>query len=313
MKELLIKNYNLNDNIAIMEGESYCSFLFQDKKYYFAPYFRSEDELNDLLLLNAELLEKGIPTSRFIPNIYNQYITKDANNKYILFESPLNISKEYNVLDMIHFANQLQISKKKSVLYRNSWGELWSKKVDYFEYQVTQLGKNKPIILNSFSYYIGLAENAISYVNNTIKNHQISIYESITLQRKRIIFPNIQLNYFNPLNYVIDIEVRDIASYFKALFFEDYDNLWIEVNAYLKRKRLSIFGYQLLYARLLYPSYYFDIYEKVMEGKMEEKELLKVINKVDEYELFLKNIFIEISKYAPIEKIEWIMDKKKES
>ncbi len=309
MINILKENYNLNDAINVLENDSYCSFIFGEKKYYFVPYFRSEDELNDLIEINNELLIKGIPTSRFILNKNNQYITPYLNNKYILFESPLSISKEYNVLDMISFSEQLIINNKKSLLYRNTWAELWSSKIDYFEYQVAQLGKSKPIIVNSFSYYIGLAENAVAYVNNTIKNHKISIYERITLQRKRISFPNIQLNYFNPLNYVIDIEVRDIASYFKSLFFNSNENIWIEINTYLKRKRLSIYGYQLLYARLLYPSYYFDIYEKVMEEKIKEEELLKIINKSSSYEKFLKKIFLEISKYAQIEPINWLLKK----
>ena len=310
MKELLKLNYNLNDSVEVIEDENNCSFFLNEKKYYFAPYFRSEEEINDILSLTDELITKGIPTLRFIPNKNNQYITILEDKKYVLLESTLDVLKEYNVLDMVSFAEQLTVNNKKSVLYRNLWGELWSSKVDYFEYQVAQLGKDKPIILSSFSYYVGLAENAISYVNNTIKNHQISIYEKITLQRKRVAFPNIQLNYFNPLNYVIDIEVRDIASYFKSLFFHSEEDLWIEVNAYLKKKRLSVYGYQLLYARLLYPSYYFDIYEKVMEGKLKEEELLKIINKSSSYELFLKQIFYEISKYATIEPIDWIVNKK---
>ena len=310
MKEHLQKNYNLNEKIEILEQNSYCSFLFNDKKYYFVPYFRSDEELNDLIAMNEELLIKGIPTSRFILNKNNQYISIYQNQKYILLESDLTISKEYNVLDMVSFAEKLVISNKKNVLYRNRWSELWASKIDYFEYQVAQLGKNKPVILNTFSYYVGLAENAITYINNTLKKYQISIYEKITLQRKRIIFPNIQLNYFNPLNYIIDIEVRDIASYFKSLFFNSYDDLWIEVNAYLKRKKLSVFGYQLLYARLLYPSYYFDIYEKVMEDQLDEEALIPIINKSVSYELFLNKMYFEISKYAPIEAIDWIINKK---
>lgn len=310
MKELLRLNYNVSNMIEIVDNENYCSFLFNDKKYYFVPYFRSEEDLNDLVSLNNELAMKKIPTSNFVLNKNNQFITYNENNKYILFETPLNISKEYNVLDMISFSEQLVVSNKKSVLYRNSWGDLWSSKIDYFEYQVAQLGKDKPIILNSFSYYVGLAENAIAYVNNTNKNHQRSVYENITLQRKRINFPNIHLNYFNPLNYVIDIEVRDIASYFKSLFFNSYDELWIEVNAYLKRKHLSIYGYQLLYARLLYPSFYFDVYEKVMEDKISEEELVKFINKANDYEKFLKDMYYAISSYASIEPIDWIVNKK---
>lgn len=310
MKELLRENYNLNNSIEIIDNNNYCSFFFNDKKYYFVPYFRSEDELNDILAINEELFLRKIPTMRIIQNKNGVYIVNFNEKKYILLESNLDISNEYNVLDMIAFSEQLIVSKKQSLLYRNLWGELWSAKVDYFEYQVGQLGKDKHVILNSFSYYVGLAENAISYVNNTLKNHQQSAYENITLQRKRIGFPNIQLNYFNPLNYVIDVEVRDIASYFKSLFFCSETDLWIEVNSYLKRKRLSVYGYQLLYARLLYPSYYFDVYEKVMDGVLKEDELLKIINKSSSYELFLKKMFIEISKYATIEPINWIVNKK---
>lgn len=310
MKEILIQNYNLDLAIDIQENDMFCCFLYQSKKYYFVEYFRSEEEFSDLYALTEELIQKKIPTGKFIINNLNQFLTHKDDKMYVLIEMPINSLKEYNVLEMIEYHDFLKVGSKRSVLYRNSWGSLWSSKIDYFEYQVAQLGKNKPIILNSFSYYVGLAENAISYVNNTIKNHQISIYENITLQRKRISFPNIHLNYFNPLNYVIDVEVRDIASYFKSLFFNSYEDLWIEVNAFLKRRRLSVYGYQLLYARLLFPSYYFDIYEKVMEDKIPEEELLKIINKAEDYEYFLKDIYIAILKYASIEKVDWIVNKK---
>ena len=66
----------------------------------------------------------------------------------------------------------------------------------------------------------------------------------------------------------------------------------------------------MLYARLLYPTYYFDIYEKVIEDLKEESELLDIINKVDEYELFLKEAYFELSRMHKIEQINWIINKK---
>ncbi len=309
MKELLEKFYNVY-NIEIAENTSFSYFVFQEKKYYLVPYVRSEEEFPELFSLNEELLKKGIPTGKFVLNNQNSYITPYNNQKFVLLEMPLNCLLEYNILDMISFADKLIISSKKSILYRNSWADLWSAKADYFEYQIRQLGKDKPIILNSFSYYIGMLENAITYVNNTTKKYQLSVNEHITLQRKRVVFPNTLLNYFNPLNYVIDIEVRDIASYFKSLFFNSYEDLFTEVYAFFKRRKLGIYGYQLLYARLLYPSFYFDIYEKVMEGEIEESALIPIINKTEEYELFLKDMREIISKYAPIERVDWIVNKK---
>ncbi len=310
MIELLNFFYNMNDIKVMEEKKCQTFFLFQERKYLLTEYGRSDSEFEELLSLNQELIQKNLPTSRFVLNNQNSFLSLYKDKKYVLLELVNPIDKEYNVLDMVSFADRIVVSSKKSILIRNRWAELWSSKVDYFEYQIRQLGKDKPIILNSFSYYIGLAENAICYVNNTTKNYQPNINERITLQRKRVAFPNMQMDYFNPLNYVIDIEVRDVASYFKSLFFNSYEDLFIEVNAYLKRKRLGIYGYQLLYARLLYPSFYFDIYEKVMEGEEEESALLPIINKVNDYEYFLKDMYYLLSKYAPIEKVDWIVNKK---
>ena len=64
----------------------------------------------------------------------------------------------------------------------------------------------------------------------------------------------------------------------------------------------------MLYARLLYPSYYFDIYEEVMNKERNEEDLVSIIKKSSAYEIFLKEAYLEITKYAPIEKIDWLIN-----
>ena len=64
----------------------------------------------------------------------------------------------------------------------------------------------------------------------------------------------------------------------------------------------------MLYARLLYPTYYFDVYESVMNKNGDEEQLVNIIKKCDSYEEFLKKTYLEISKYAKIDKIEWIIN-----
>ena len=64
----------------------------------------------------------------------------------------------------------------------------------------------------------------------------------------------------------------------------------------------------MLYARLLYPSYYFDIYEDVMNNDRNEEDLVSIVSKCNSYELFLKEAYLEISKYAPIEKVDWLIN-----
>ena len=132
MIELLKFYYNMHDVRIIEEKEKETSFLFQEQKYLLTEYLRSESEFQDLLSLNQELINKGFPTSIFILNNQNSYFNFYKEKKYVLLKLSVPLDKEYNVLDMIDFANKLVVSSKKSILIRNRWGELWSSKIDYF-------------------------------------------------------------------------------------------------------------------------------------------------------------------------------------
>ena len=220
-----------------------------------------------------------------------------------------NPEEEYDIFDIANIASKLQLNNKNSRLYRNNWGSLWMQKMDYFEYQIRELALDKSVVKDSFSYYVGLAENAISYVNNT--NFKYRAFNApIVLSHRRVFYPNYKLNFLNPLSFIFDLEVRDIAEYLKSLFFSDdefEDVAFEDLVYYLKLRRLSIYQYSMLYARLLYPSYYFDIYEEVMNKDRDEEDLVLIINKNQKYEEFLKKTYLEITKYAPIEKIDWLI------
>ena len=41
----------------------------------------------------------------------------------------------------------------------------------------------------------------------------------LTLCHKRVYYPTYKLNYYNPLSFIFDLRVRDIASYLKNKFF----------------------------------------------------------------------------------------------
>ena len=58
--------------------------------------------------------------------------------------------------------------------------------------------------------------------------------------------------------------------------------------------------------RLLYPSYYFEVYDEIFLGQEKEKKITEIISKVDEYELFLKKIHLYLLKNYHIPEIEWL-------
>ena len=92
------------------------------------------------------------------------------------------------------------------------------------------------------------------------------------------------------------------------MFFSDKLD-WDEVNSLFNKFEISKTNYRLLYARLLYPSYYFDAYEKYLSDK-DENILKKIVTKTEEYEDFLFDIYNLIKKQVPIPEVEWIMRKR---
>lgn len=306
MKETLEYYYGLDiENIEELDGKYHIKQENQD--YFFVFYNRGIEELEDIINVSNEMIKKGINVHKILINRNNSFLTKVGEYNYILF-AVSNLSEEYDIFDMVKISEKLVLNNNKSNLYRNNWGTLWSEKIDYFEYQVRELSIEKDVVKNSFSYYVGMAENAISYVNNTNMKYGGDAYR-IVLSHRRVFYPNYKLNYLNPLSFVFDLEVRDIAEYLKAMFFKkDISFCLDELSSYLKIRHLSLYEYQMLYARLLYPTYYFDVYESVMNKNGDEEELVNIIKKCDSYEEFLKNAYLEISKYAKIDKIEWIIN-----
>ncbi len=306
MKETIEYYYGL-DIDTLEEADGKYHFRLDNQDFFFVFYNRGVEELEDIINVSNEMLKKGINVHKIYININNSFLTKVGEYNYILF-AVSNISEEYDIFDMVKISDKLVLNNSKSNLYRNNWGTLWSEKIDYFEYQVRELSVEKNVIKNSFSYYVGLAENAISYVNNTNLKYGGGI-SKIVLSHRRVFYPNYKLNYLNPLSFVFDLEVRDIAEYLKAIFFKKNINFCLEeLSSYLKIRHLSLYEYQMLYARLLYPTYYFDVYENVMNKDADENLLVEIIKKCNNYEQFLKKAYLEISKYARIDKIEWIIN-----
>ena len=308
MEQFLKYFYNIYVEKVQKNNNNYY-FYYNKNLYYILKCNRTIKELEEIFVKSKELYNLGIPVSEIIINMQGQILTKYEEDNYFFLKIIANRSVDYNINDIINFQNRLNLTKDKLELYRNNWGLLWEEKVDYFEYQIKELGINKPIILNSFSYFIGLAENAISIANIWNLNSKNS--NNVVLSHKRIKYPNLEVDFLNPLTFIFDLSIRDISEYFKSMFFyTDEKKTFNELKTWLYRTTLSDYEANMLYARLLYPSYYFDIYEKVIEDKINEEELIDIINKVNDYENFLKDVYYELSKKNKIEKVDWLIKKR---
>ena len=195
---------------------------------------------------------------------------------------------------------QIETGKYKN-LEKYNWYDLWTKKIDYIEYQLSQFGKKHPIIRNSINYYIGLAENSISLlVTTSIEN------ERIVVSHRRIGSKTKINDFYNPINFILDSKVRDLSEFYKASFFDgtlDFENLKINILEY-KLTPNEIISF---FARMIFPTYYFDCYQNVLLGEEKGESLLKYISKAQEYQSFLNGLYFFLRQYYNLPEIEWII------
>ena len=296
--------YNLKPK-KINNTNGYYYFYINNILYHLIIYYRNNNEIDDIYKLNNYMLSLGIPVHNILLNKDNKMITYIANVPYILYKINIPDNKSINLIDI----EKTDINYYYKELVRDKWDILWSKRIDYLEYHINQNGKKYPIIVESFSYFVGMCENAISYIRNTYNEEKKEYSDNYTISHDKLIYNNNTYSLFNPLNIIIDHKSRDIAEYIKLSFFTDNFNIYDELNDYFKRNYFSKYGIRLLFGRLLYPSFYLDMYDQIITNNIKEEKILELISRIKDYEIYLKNIFIFLNKFYPIPEVEWIMKK----
>lgn len=258
-------------------------------------------KIYEIYKLSTNLLNMGIYTHQIIPNNKGELYTYINNVNYVLLKSSDLMDSIITYQDIINFTNTVKNLKLESNYQK--WNILWETKIDYFEYQLNQFGNKYPLIRESLSYYIGMAETGIMLFKNT----RLDNIESC-ISHRRIKSTSTLFDLYNPLNYVFDYKVRDAAEYFKTLFLEKED-IFSDIVNYISYNYLSEHDCLAFYIRMFYPSFYFDMYEDIMDGVIQEEKIKQAIKKTNQYESLLKNLYVYLSGYINMPDIEWIKNK----
>ena len=254
------------------------------------------------------MINSNILVHEIIPNKDKFIVTIINNIPYILYKVYINKEKKITLQELTYLSNYN--FEYSDILKRNNWDILWSKKIDYLEYQINQTGKKYPILVDSFSYFVGLAENAISYVKNTTLEAQKEQIDNEVISHRKIHKEDTIYSIYNPLNIIIDHKSRDVSEYIKLSFLNNNQNIYQELDTYFQNNYLSYYGTRLLFARIIYPSFYFDLYEQIILNIKPESEILNITTRTKEYEKYIKNIYYYLKKYYNIPEIEWIIENK---
>ena len=287
MKNILYYYYGII--VSKMDNDGY--FAYQNHLFCLYKIKRNIEEVNALIVLNQFMISNHLKINKIIFNNYLKPITVHDDQFYVLILIKYRFCMDYFSFIEAPLNNQLNI------LRRNNWAYLWSMKVDYFEKNQKLFKDKYPLINESMDYYIGMAENAISYFKMLQLNN-----EKLFISHRRVDVND----FYNPLELVLDYKVRDISEYIKKIVFQERKSL-LDIKNIINNMELSHIDYLLLFNRLLYPSYYFDMVDEIINDKKEEKEIMLIINLSMTYENMLADIYRFIKRKYPIMEIEWLM------
>ena len=286
MKNTIEYYYNF-ENVSLLKSGKETYIKHKNYMYIFSKITNQEETIE---IYNITMNIDGI--YKIILNKYNSIFTLYKNELYVLMRIP---SKQNMNIKL----GEIKLQNKNYKLDRSDWYDLWTKKNDYFEYQYKHLKKCNYEMLESLNYYIGMAENAISYIAQNIS-------ETKNIEEKKIRHKRVEKeNYLNPLFYIIDYRERELSEYLKYLFLSK-KYLDTDIEAIIKNFRCSKEGYIRLFSRMLYPSFYFDQYELIINENASESKITEIIKRSTEYEVYLKEIYMIINKYASIKKVDWL-------
>lgn len=287
--------------------------IHQNSKMYYFDYLGSHyalvvydgdvELLQEIYNLHIDVLKRGVYVHQIILNKDGGIATLINGIPYIMMRLHYD-DREINFNDLLPFFNCYYNGDSR--LSRSNWEKLWSDKIDYLEYEINQLGQKYPEIRDSFSYFVGLGETSIQLVNminSRSKDSKVMAVTSISHDR---IKNNASLfDLYNPLNLVVDYRVRDVAEYLKHRYYGGYD-IEKDLGNFLYYGNLTQDEYLIFLARMMYPTYYFDLYEDIISGLIECDELKIIINKVNDYQKLIQYIYDYYKSFLRITPIEWL-------
>lgn len=250
--------------------------------------------LEDILYFNSQLIQLGVPCNQIVLTNNNELFMLLDKKRYVLLKYKKEYDREITLNDILKF-NYFYIEKNRFDC--SNWKKLWEAKMDYFEYQMNQFGYKHPLLRESFGYYSGYVELALELLND------IKI-DNLRLSHRRIKKNYILYNLYDPFNLIIDSRVRDFAELFKdEMFDEDILN---KLSKLILDLNLNNKECKLLFVRLLYPTFYFDRYEKIMENNLEDEVIKPILKKTNQYELTIKKVYNYLKQIVDMPLIEWL-------
>lgn len=296
MKNAINYYYNLTP-CDIRQSKNGYHFEHESYSYVLEECFRTTEELYELYNLEYYLYDQKVYLHQFILNKSNEIVTEINNKRYVLLRKLITNDKKITFEDLRRFSNIKILPNYKNIT-KNNWRDLWIQKVDYIEYQIDANKNRYKILSHNVDYFIGIIETAISLLLN---KYSVELY----LSHRRVKSDTKVTDLYDPLNIIVDTRVRDISEYYKNYFFK-YNVSENEILNFLNDTSYSYDEKILFFIRFLFPSDFLDLYDEILLNGSNEKLLNNIINKTNDYEELIKNMYLILYRKRLLPDIEWL-------
>jgi len=281
MKEKIYEEYGYKVSYVIYRNDN-IYFELNDSKYMIL-----KTELNELNLLELDKIINYLDNyAIFFHKLVvgkNGFSFQFENNRYVLLKLRIISEREITINEIVKLSN-IKINWESKNILEN--------KIDFLE---QYLANYENLELEDINYFIGLTENAITIFNIIGENDKKYI------GHKRIHCKESTLEFYNPLNIVVDYRSRDLAEYAKSLLLNGVDKT-IEFLKYLDYS--DWYSY---FARIMYPSFYFDLVDNYINKDIKiDKKRINIL--VNSYEKTIKKLYEFLKIKINIPYIEWLDD-----
>ena len=308
--QLLNKHFHIKAERAGAAAKANC-YRSSGLLYFIVDVTKKEQEyLYELHQMSQHMAAQGEKRSAvFLPDQSGRFLVTEEKKDYVIL-----ISREYppaaltgRELARFHRRGRslaFQVSKATEL---GLWRKKWEERLESLEASVDKLWKEQDdsfarLIIESFSYYMGMAENAIQYVADTEIDEQPSYWDAGTICQKTLSEERWQQepSVRQPFDWVFDHPARDLAEWIRSRYWKGslfhQSRLTRFLKEYTQVCPISPFAWRLIFARLLFPVHYFDCVEGYFSSslhakKESEEQLKKLIKRSADYEQFLASFY----------------------
>ena len=272
------------------KGLRYPAFRSGDTLFCIIPLPEdyNRDELAERQLMSAHLIQQGDRhVSEFVMASHGSYISETEGALFLLLANRggLEGRSEYMGRKLAKFhARARTIGSPIKVCSRiGMWKGMWERRIDQLERVWNEKLMSHPnnsfeeSFVDSFPYYMAIAENAIQYLGDTEMDDQPDFMDEGTVCYDRFSNETWTGNpcIKNPFDWVFDHGTRDMAEWIRQHYFANLQTHQPGIAEFMAEYQsygaLNGFSARLLFARLMFPIHYVETVEEYFAKPKEAK------------------------------------------